>query len=29
VLGPYRLALDVVESAACIRGSLRYRVLVL
>jgi glycosyltransferase involved in cell wall biosynthesis len=26
---PFRVALDVVESAACIRGSLRYRVLVL
>jgi glycosyltransferase involved in cell wall biosynthesis len=29
LLAPFRVALDVAESAACIRGSLRYRVLVL
>jgi len=28
-LAPFRLALDLVEGAACVRGSLRYRVLVL
>jgi glycosyltransferase involved in cell wall biosynthesis len=29
MLAPFRLALDLVETAACVRGSLRYRVLVL
>ena len=28
-LAPFRLALDLVEGGACVRGSLRYRVLVL
>jgi hypothetical protein len=29
LLAPYLIAHDVVEMAACVRGSLRYRVIVL